>query len=211
MAVETPPPELGAPCPSFQLPAVDGKSYALGDFATAPVLCVMFICNHCPYVKAVEDRIIALARAFEGRGVQMVAVCSNDAESYPDDAFDKLRERWQAKGYGFPYLYDEAQDVARAFAAVCTPDIFVYSNGEPWEGSPALPRRTPPDEAQLRPRDPAWKLAYRGRIDDSWKDESKVTRHELADALEALVSGRAPSAQQRPSMGCSIKWRQQAA
>jgi peroxiredoxin len=185
MAVETPPPELGAPCPSFQLPAVDGKSYALGDFAGAPVLCVMFICNHCPYVKAVEDRIIALARAFEGRGVQMVAICSNDAESYPDDAFDKLRERWQAKGYGFPYLHDEAQEVARAFAAVCTPDIFVY--------------------------DGARKLGYRGRIDDSWKDESKVTRHELADALEALVSGRAPSVEQRPSMGCSIKWRQQAA
>ena len=96
-----------------------------------------------------------------------------------------MRERWQAKGYGFPYLYDEAQEVARAFAAVCTPDIFVY--------------------------DGARTLAYRGRIDDSWKDESKVTRHELADALEALVSGRAPSPQQRPSMGCSIKWRQQAA
>jgi peroxiredoxin len=189
MAVETPPPELGAPCPSFQLPAVDGKSYALGDFAGAPVLCVMFICNHCPYVKAVEDRIIALARVFEGRGVQMVAICSNDAEGYPDDAFDKLRERWQEKGYGFPYLYDEAQDVARAFGAVCTPDIFVYGGGK----------------GGLR------KLAYRGRIDDAWKDQSKVTRRELADALEALVSGGAPATQQRPSMGCSIKWRQQAA
>ena len=185
MAVETPPPELGAPCPSFQLPAVDGKTYGRDDFAASPVLCVMFICNHCPYVKAVEDRIIRLARAFEGRGVQMVAICSNDAESYPDDAFDKLRDRWRDKGYGFPYLYDQAQDVARAFAAVCTPDIFVY--------------------------DRARKLAYRGRIDDSWKDESKVIRQELAEALEALVSGRASSAQQRPSMGCSIKWRQQAA
>jgi hypothetical protein len=133
----------------------------------------------------VEDRIIRLARAFEGRGVQMVAICANDAESYPDDGFDKLAERWQQKGYGFPYLHDEAQDVARAFGAVCTPDIFVY--------------------------DRARKLAYRGRIDDSWKDESKVTRQELRDALEALVDGRSPPAQQRPSMGCSIKWRQQAA
>jgi peroxiredoxin len=186
MAVETPPPELGAPCPSFQLPAVDGKTYARDDFAAAPVLCVMFICNHCPYVKAVEDRIIRLARAFEGRGVQMVAVCSNDAESYPDDAFDKLRDRWRDKGYGFPYLYDEAQDVARSFGAVCTPDIFVYDRGN----------------------DGSRKLAYRGRIDDAWKDESKVTRQELAEALEALVSGRTPSSQQRPSMGCSIKWRQ---
>jgi peroxiredoxin len=186
MAVETPPPELGAPCPRFQLPAVDGKTYARDDFASARVLCVMFICNHCPYVKAVEDRIIRLARAFEGRGVQMVAVCSNDAESYPDDAFDKLRDRWREKEYGFPYLHDEAQAVARAFGAVCTPDIFVYDRGN----------------------DGSLELAYRGRIDDSWKDESKVTRHELAEALEALVSGRAPSPQQRPSMGCSIKWRQ---
>ncbi len=184
MAVETPPPELGTPCPEFSLPAVDGKRYVRDDFAAAPVLCVMFICNHCPYVKAVEDRIIALRRAFEGR-VQLVGICANDAQGYPDDAFDELRERWQQKGYGFPYLHDEAQDVARAFGAVCTPDIFVYDRSR--------------------------KLAYRGRIDDSWKDESQVTRQELREALEALSAGRAPSAQQRPSMGCSIKWRQQAA
>jgi peroxiredoxin len=184
MAVETPPPELGAPCPGFSLPAVDGRRYSRDDFATHRVLCLMFICNHCPYVKAVEDRIIRLARAFEPQGVQFVAVCSNDAESYPDDAFDKLRDRWRDKGYGFPYLHDEAQDVARAFGAVCTPDIFVYDRSR--------------------------RLAYRGRVDDSWKDESKVTRQELGDALEALVSGKMPSATQRPSMGCSIKWRQQA-
>jgi len=186
MAVETPPPEIGAACPSFRLPAVDGRTYARDDFAGAPILCVMFICNHCPYVKAVEDRIIRLARAFEGRGVQFVAICANDAEGYPDDAFDKLKERWQQKEYGFPYLHDEAQDVARAFGAVCTPDIFVYDRGK------AGQRR----------------LAYRGRIDDSWKDESKVTRQELRDALEALVAGKTPAAQQRPSMGCPIKWRQ---
>jgi peroxiredoxin len=185
MAVETPPPELGTPCPDFSLPAVDGKTYTQGDFAGAPVLCVMFICNHCPYVKAVEDRLIRLAAELGPRGVQFVAVCSNDAESYPDDAFDKLRDRWRDKSYGFPYLHDEAQDVARAFGAVCTPDIFVYGRDR--------------------------KLAYRGRIDDSWKDESKVTRRELADALEALLTGRPVPAPQRPSMGCSIKWRQQAA
>jgi peroxiredoxin len=185
MAVETPPPELGTPCPDFRLPAVDGKRYARDDFAGSPALCVMFICNHCPYVKAVEDRLIRLARELGPRGVQFVAICANDAESYPDDAFDKLRERWRDKGYGFPYLHDEAQDVARAFGAVCTPDIFVYG--------------------------PERKLAYRGRIDDSWKDESKVTRRELADALEAVLAGRPVPAPQRPSMGCSIKWRQQAA
>ena len=188
MAVETPPPELGTPCPAFSLPAVDGRRYGRDDFAAQPVLCVMFICNHCPYVKAVEDRIIRLARAFGPKGVQFVAVCSNDAQSYPDDAFDRLRERWRAKEYGFPYLHDETQDVAHAFGAVCTPDIFVYDRA--------------PDGAR--------RLAYRGRIDDSWKDESKVTRRELGDALEALVAGNMPSATQRPSMGCSIKWRQQA-
>jgi peroxiredoxin len=184
MAVETPPPELGAPCPDFRLPAVDGKSYGRDDFAGKPVLVVMFICNHCPYVKAVEDRLVRLAQDFEARGVQFVGVCANDAESYPDDAFDKLAARWRERGYGFPYLHDEAQDVARAFGAVCTPDIFVYDQGR--------------------------KLAYRGRIDDSWKDEGRVTRHELADALEALVAGRRPASEQRPSMGCSIKWRQAA-
>jgi len=182
MAVETPPPELGAACPDFRLPAVDGKTYARDDFRDKPVLVVMFICNHCPYVKAVEDRIIGLARELEARGVQFVGVCANDAAHYPDDAFDKLAERWRDRGYGFPYLHDEAQDVARAFGAVCTPDIFVYDRDR--------------------------RLAYRGRIDDSWKDEGRVTRRELAAAIEALVAGKRPSPEQRPSMGCSIKWRQ---
>ena len=181
MAVETPPPELGAPCPDFRLPAVDGKTYARDDFAAKPVLVVMFICNHCPYVKAVEDRLIRLAHELGPRGVQFVAVCANDAENYPDDAFDKLAARWRERSYGFPYLHDEAQDVARAFGAVCTPDIFVYDRDR--------------------------KLAYRGRIDDSWKDESKVSRRELATALDALLAGGRPTTEQRPSMGCSIKWK----
>jgi peroxiredoxin len=181
MAIETPPAELGAPCPDFRLPAVDGRTYARDDFAGAPALVVMFICNHCPYVKAVEDRLIRLARELGPRGVRFVGMCSNDAETYPDDAFDKLAERWRERGYGFPYLHDERQTVARAFGAVCTPDIFVF-------------------DADRR-------LAYRGRIDDSWKDEGKVTTRELADALEALLAGKRPSATQRPSMGCSIKWR----
>jgi peroxiredoxin len=181
MAVETPPPELGAPCPDFRLPGVDGQTHALRDFTSSPVLVVMFICNHCPYVKAVEDRLIRLRQEYGPRGVQFVGVCANDAEGYPDDAFDKLQARWRERDYGFPYLHDEEQSVARAFGAVCTPDIFVY-DGE---------RR----------------LAYRGRIDDSWKDESKVTRRELASALDALLAGKRPSPEQRPSMGCSIKWR----
>jgi peroxiredoxin len=178
---ETPTPRIGTPCPPFALPGVDGKTYARDDFGRADALVVMFICNHCPYVKAVEDRLIRLRQEYGPRGVQLVGVCANDAEGYPEDAFDKLGARWRERGYGFPYLHDEAQTVARAFGAVCTPDIFVY-------------------DADRR-------LAYRGRIDDSWKDESKVTRRELAAALDALLAGKRPSPEQRPSMGCSIKWR----
>jgi peroxiredoxin len=182
MAVESKAAAAGAPCPDFRLPAVDGKTYGRDDFASAKALVVMFICNHCPYVKAVEDRLIALGREYGPRGVQLVGICANDAVSYPDDAFDKLAERWRTKGYGFPYLHDEAQDVARAFGAVCTPDIFVY-DGE---------RR----------------LAYRGRIDDSWKDTAKVTRRDLAEALDTLLAGGRPPADQKPSLGCSIKWKE---
>jgi len=181
MAIESKAVVAGPRCPDFRLPAVDGRTYARDDFAQAPVLVVMFICNHCPYVKAVEDRLIELDRQYRPRGVQLVGVCSNDAETYPDDSFEKLAERWRGKGYGFPYLHDESQDVARAFGAVCTPDIYVFDRDR--------------------------NLAYRGRIDDSWKDPSKVTRHELAEALDALLAGGRPNADQKPSLGCSIKWR----
>jgi peroxiredoxin len=184
MAIQTPPAALGAACPPFTLPAVDGRTYAREDFAASPVLVVMFICNHCPYVQAVEDRLVKLGRRFGPRGVQLVGICSNDSFTYPDDAFDKLAQRWREKEYGFPYLHDQTQSVARAFGAVCTPDIFVYDRDR--------------------------KLAYRGRIDDSWKDDARVTRHELADALDALLAGRQPAPEQRPSMGCSIKWRAEA-
>jgi peroxiredoxin len=182
MAVSSNIPQLASRCPDFRLPATDGKSYGRDDFAGAPVLVVMFICNHCPYVQAVEDRLLDLVRSYSPRGVQFVGICSNDAVTYPEDGFDKLKERWELKKYGFPYLHDESQAVAHAFDAVCTPDIFVY------------------DKAQ--------RLAYRGRIDDSWKDVAKVTRRELAEAIQALLDGKIPSPEQRPSMGCSIKWKQ---
>ena len=172
---------LGTPCPDFRLRSVDGKTFARDDFKDAPVLVVMFICNHCPYVQAVEDRIIALQREYGPRGVQLVGICSNDPTDYSDDRPENLLRRWREKGYGFPYLLDETQDVARAFGAVCTPDIYVF--------------------------DRARRLAYHGRIDDNWREPARVTRRELAAALDALLAGKAPPREQIHSIGCSIKWR----
>ena len=172
---------LGTPCPDFRLPSVDGRTVARDDFRDAAALCVFFICNHCPYVQAIEDRLVQLARDYEGRGVQVVGVCSNDPTDYPDDRPERLRARWEAKGYGFPYLVDASQEVARAFAAVCTPDLYVFDRER--------------------------RLAYHGRLDDDWKEPSRVRRRDLREALDALLAGRPVPGPQVPSMGCSIKWR----
>lgn len=177
----TPAPDLNFHCPDFSLPAVDGKTYSLSDFRKSEVLAVMFICNHCPYVKAIEDRLIALGNYFQGKSVQVVAICSNDAEGYPEDSFENLKKRWTEKSYSFPYLHDEDQAVAKEFGAVCTPDFFVFDKNR--------------------------NLQYRGRLDDSWKDATKVTREELKISIETLLSGKSISKEQTPSMGCSIKWR----
>lgn len=140
----------------------------------------MFICNHCPYVKAVEERILTLARSFDKNQVAFVAICSNDPNEYPEDSFENLKKRWEEKEYSFPYLHDKSQAVAISFDAVCTPDFFVYDKNR--------------------------KLAYRGRLDDNWKEPLKVTREDLKHAIEALLKGERPGEQQYPSMGCSIKW-----
>ena len=170
---------LGTPCPDFRLPGVDGRTWAREDFASE-LLLVVVLCNHCPYVQAVDDRINALARTFAGR-CDVVAINPNDAVAYPDDGFEAMRVRAAAKGYAFPYLRDEDQSVARAFGAVCTPDFFLY------------------DRARI--------LRYRGRLDDHWKDADGVRKRDLQDAVEALLAGRGPEPVQRPSMGCSIKWK----
>lgn len=172
---------LGTPAPAFNLNSVDGKPFSLQDFADAKVLVVMFICNHCPYVKAVEERILQLHRDYGPKGVQFVGICSNDPTDYPDDSPKNLLKRWKEKQYGFPYLIDESQETARAYGAVCTPDIYVYDGHR--------------------------HLAYHGRIDDNWKDPDKVTRRELAQALDALLKGAKPSPNQNTSIGCSIKWK----
>ena len=172
---------LGNPAPDFSLPSVEGKVYSLKDFRDSKGLVVMFICNHCPYVQAIEDRYIALAKEYQAKGIAFVGICSNDPTDYPDDAPAKLKERWQKKNYGFPYLIDESQEVAKAYDAVCTPDLYVF------------------DREQA--------LFYHGRLDDNWQEASKVQQREMAVALDRLLAGQTPPEKQTPSMGCSIKWK----
>lgn len=176
----TPESELGTKCPDFSLNAVDGKVYGLGDFADRKALVVMFICNHCPYVKAIEDRLLKLGRELANKSVALVAVCSNDPSEYEEDSFENLKRRWKEKQYPFPYLHDQTQSMAKAFGAVCTPDFFVF--------------------------DQTRSLTYRGRLDDNWKEPAKVTRQDLRSAIERILSDESPLERQHPAMGCSIKW-----
>lgn len=172
---------LGSACPDFALPGADGKVWHRDDFRS-PCLLVVVMCNHCPYVQAVDGRINALAKAFAGR-CDVVGINANDAEAYPEDGFAAMGARSRSQGYVFPYLWDESQAIVKAFKAVCTPDFFLYDGDR--------------------------KLRYRGRLDDNWKNEAGVTRRELFEALQALMSGQNPSETQHPSMGCSIKWKTQ--
>ncbi len=142
---------------------------------------VFFYCNHCPYAKAIEGRLLELEKDYRDRGFRFVAISANDAATYPDDSFANMKKRSDERGYGFPYLYDESQSVARAFGAVCTPDLYVFDRDR--------------------------KLAYHGRLDDSPMDAAKVKRRELREAVDALLAGRSPEAHQNPSIGCSIKWK----
>ncbi|MCB0350355.1 MAG: thioredoxin family protein [Bdellovibrionales bacterium] len=177
----TPDNSLGQALPDFTLPTVDGKTWSSQSIHSAPVKVIVFMCNHCPYIKAIENRLIQAAKELKAKGVPFIGICSNDSDEYPEDHPNELLKSWREKNYNFPYLVDETQAIAKAFDAVCTPDFFVFDNQN--------------------------KLRYRGRLDDSWKDESKVTQHELMDAVDALLNNKEPSLEQRPSMGCSIKWK----
>lgn len=170
---------LGSPVPAFSLPGVDGRSWSQSDFREA-VLVVVVTCNHCPVAVAYEDRLIALAREYEGRAA-FVLINPNDATTHPDDSLDAMKVRAKEKAFPFPYLRDETQAVARALHAGCTPDPFVF-------------------DAKRR-------LVYAGRIDDSHRDASKVTRRDLARAIDAALAGRAIDFDVSPAMGCSIKWK----
>jgi peroxiredoxin len=173
---------IGAAAPDFNdLPATDGTTISLGSLADAKLVVLNFTCNHCPYAKAYEKRFNALAKEFIPQGVAFLAINSNDVVNYPDDNMPSMQERAQAEGFVFPYVRDDDQSVARAYGAVCTPHLFVLDGDR--------------------------RLAYEGRIDDSWQDESKVTSTDLRNALAALLAGAPVAVPQTNPMGCSIKWR----
>ena len=176
------PPALGVKAPDFSLPATDGRSYGLADVAGEKGTVVVFICNHCPYVKAVAPRMVADAKTLAAEGIGFAAICSNDAGSYPADSFDNMKAFAERYGFPFPYLHDESQAVARAYEAVCTPDFFGLNAERAIE--------------------------YRGRLDEGRRNEpSAGARRELVEAMRIIArTGRGP-AEQFPSVGCSIKWK----
>ncbi len=171
---------IGAPAPGFELPGVDGKSYALKGF-TEPVLVYIQSCNHCPYVLAYLKRLKDLAKDYSGKGVQFLMVNSNDAAQYPEDDFEHMKGFAQKHELPFPYLYDETQAVAKAYRTYRTPEVLVF------------------DEQR--------KLVYHGRIDDSAKEPHKVSTHEFKDALDALLSGQAIKEAETSAVGCTVKWK----
>lgn len=175
------PPKIHEPIPLFELPDADGAAYTLGNWTDKHVLVVIFTCNHCPYAQAVRPQLIELWNQLQTQhaSVQFVAINPNDSVAYPDDATEKMNE--ERYRYPFPYLRDESQEAAREFGAVCTPDIFVYDRNR--------------------------HLQYHGRMNNNWKEPAKATSHDLRDAILALLRGERPDADQKPSMGCSIKWK----
>jgi peroxiredoxin len=173
---------LGTTAPDFRLPDTNGKTVSPTDFKDKPALLVLFICNHCPYVKHIRAGLAQFARDYLPRGVAIVGINSNDVANYPDDSPAKMKDEVKAAGYLFPYLYDESQGVAKAYRAACTPDIYLF--------------------------DKSRKLVYRGQFDDSRPGNGMpVTGKDLRAALDAVLEGKPVSPNQKASMGCNIKWK----
>lgn len=172
---------MGESAKDFLLMGVDDKVYALSEFSAAKVLVVVFMCNHCPYVQAVWDRLVHLQAMFEEKGVKFVGINPNLNPAYPEESLEKMKEYSERYKMNFPYLLDETQEVAKSYGAVCTPDIFVYDSEQ--------------------------KLAYHGRIDDNWQHPEEVQDEELKNAIEKILAGQVIEGRQNPAMGCSIKWR----
>ncbi len=174
--------ELGELAPDFTLlDTVSGEQRSLSDLKSDVATVILFICNHCPYVHHINPKLVEVANHYQSKGVQFVAISSNDVERYPQDAPHLMTEVATKEGYSFPYLYDETQEVAKAYKAECTPDLYVF--------------------------DRDLKCAYRGRFDETRPHMGQASGKDLAQALDALISGTAISADQKPSMGCGIKWK----
>jgi peroxiredoxin len=171
---------LGSPAPDFSLPGVDGVTHSLADYADARALVLVQFCNHCPYVRAWEDRLAAIAADYSGRGVRVVAISSNDADAYPEDSFERMQEHAARKAYPFDYLYDETQELARALGSERTPEVFVF------------------DQERI--------LRYHGAIDDNREQRSVRTQY-LRDALGALIKAGNPPVSESEPVGCSVKYR----
>ena len=174
---------LGTVAPEFTLPdVVSGKNVALNEAKSDIATVIMFICNHCPFVKHVQDELIQVANDYTPKGITFIAISSNDAEAFPQDAPDKMKELAEQKNYPFPYLYDESQEVAKAYKAACTPDLYIF--------------------------DKKLKCVYRGQLDDSRPgNDIPVTGKDIRDALDNVLAGKAVSDKQRSSIGCNIKWK----
>lgn len=182
MAATAEPLQREMPAIDFSLPGIDGRTWTLGQVSGPSGTVLMFICNHCPYVRAVVDRIVREAKALRELGIGVAAISSNDAEAYPEDSFERMQAFAAQHGFDFPYLYDESQAVARAYGAVCTPDIFGFNR----DG----------------------KLQYRGRLDASGRQPAAPdTRRELYEAMRLVAATGVGPQEQVPSMGCSIKWK----
>ena len=173
---------LGTPAPGFRLPDAHGREFSLDDRPGAKAYLVVFMCNHCPYVKHLRDALAELGRECESKGVVMVGINANDADRYPDDSPERMKEEARTYGYGFPYLIDDTQEVAKAYRAACTPDFYLF--------------------------DAERKLAYRGQFDNSRpSNDEPITGEDLRAAIEAVLAGGKPNEDQRPSIGCNIKWK----
>jgi len=173
--------KIGSSVPDFNLPGVDGKNYTLSSFISKKILVVIFSCNHCPYVQAYEERIKEIQKDYAEKGVQIIAISSNDAVKYPEDSFEQMKIRSDEKSFNFPYLYDEDQSLARAYDATHTPEVFVFDENR--------------------------KLVYHGKIDDNWQEPQKVNSKYLREALDEILLIQEVSVPETYSIGCTIKWR----
>jgi len=181
MLLHSSPGELNSGITDFSLKGIDGKVYSLDSFSCDKILVIIFMCNHCPYVKAVIRRFVSLQKKFSDNKVRLIGISPNDVIAYPEDSFENMKLFAKEYELNFPYLIDETQQTAKNYGAVCTPDIYVYNEDR--------------------------KLKYRGRLDDNWQDESLVKTKDLERAIEEILDGKEISFEQIPSMGCSIKWK----